>query len=380
MRCSQSSRGAATLRLLRSYSLRPGMLATIPSQPLSAAQSLRRLLLPAELSAAARRGPPPGVRLCRESGESMGTTWTVQWSQPEDAHALRPLLVQALARLVLQMSHWMPDSDLCHYGRVPAGTWWPLAPEFAMVMRAALEIAAASDGAFDPSAGPLVDAWGFGPPGPRAQAPSVEELAAARARIGWQRLRMDGERLLQPGGIALDLSAIAKGYAVDHLAELLQAHGVEHYLVEIGGELRGQGCKPDGAPWWVALEQPPDGSPGASLPESVLALDGLAVASSGDYRRHADYGAGRVAHSLDPRSGTPLANGIAMLSLVHASTMQADAWSTALGVLGVEAGMRMATRHGLAARFVERLADGSFHEHLSPAWQALEDAENVTIR
>ena len=308
----------------------------------------------------------------------MGTTWTVQWSQPEsvDAGALRALLVQALARLVLQMSHWAPDSDLCHYGRAAAGTWWPLAPEFATVMRAAREIAEASDGAFDPSAGPLVDAWGFGPPGPRAQAPAVEELAAARARIGWQRLRMDGERLLQPGGIALDLSAIAKGYAVDHLAALLEARGIAHYLVEIGGELRGQGCKPDGGPWWVALESPPH----AVLPETVIALDGLAVASSGDYRRHADYGAGPVAHSVDPRTGLPLANGIAALSVVHASAMQADAWSTALGVLGVERGIRMATQRGLAARFVERLGDSSFHEHLSPAWRALEDAEDVTIR
>lgn len=309
----------------------------------------------------------------------MGTSWTVQWSQPEggDADVLRPLLVQALARLVLQMSHWAPDSDLCHYGRAAAGTWWPLAPEFATVMRTALEIATASDGAFDPSAGPLVDAWGFGPPGPRATAPSVEELAAARARIGWQRLCMDGERLLQPGGIALDLSAIAKGYAVDHLAALLEARGIAHYLIEIGGELRGQGCKPDGGPWWVALESPPGA---AALPETVLALDGLAVASSGDYRRHADYGAGRVAHSLDPRSGTPLAHGIAMLSVVHASAMQADAWSTALGVLGVERGMYLATQRGLAARFVRRLDDGRFDEHASPAWAALEDAENVTIR
>ena len=307
----------------------------------------------------------------------MGTTWTVQWSQPGDgeAHALRPLLVQALARLVAQMSHWAPESDLCHYNRAPAGSRVPLAPEFATVMRAALAIAAASEGAFDPSAGPLVDAWGFGPPGPRATAPADAELAVARARVGWQRLRLEGGQLLQPGGVALDLSAIAKGYAVDHLAALLEARGIAHYLVEVGGELRGQGCKPDGSPWWVALETPADAPPGAVLPETVLALDGLAVASSGDYRRHADYGAGRVAHSLDPRRGVPLANGIAMLSVVHAGAMQADAWSTALGVLGVGDGLRMATRHGLAARFLERLRDGSFHEHLSPAWAALEDTE-----
>ena len=190
---------------------------------------------------------------------------------------------------------------------------------------------------------------------------------------------MEGARLLQPGGVALDLSAIAKGYAVDHLAALLAARGIDHYLVEVGGELRGQGCKPDGSPWWVALETPADAPPGAALPETVLALDGLAVASSGDYRRHADYDAGRVAHSLDPRSGMPLANGIAMLSVVHASAMQADAWSTALGVLGVGDGLRMARQRGLAARFLQRLDDGGFREHTSPAWAALEDAEDVKV-
>lgn len=301
----------------------------------------------------------------------MGTTWTVQWSEPDagDPTDLRAALVQALARLVAQMSHWAPDSDLCHYNRAPPGSWSPLAPEFATVMREALAVAGACDGAFDPTAGPLVDAWGFGPPGPRTRAPSAAERVAAQARVGWQRLRMVDDRLLQPGGIALDLSAIAKGYAVDRLVALLEARGIAHYLVEIGGELRGQGCKPDGSPWWVALESPP----GAALPETVLALDGLAVASSGDYRRHADYDGTRCAHSLDPRSGVPIAHGLAAASVVHASAMSADAWSTALGVLGLDEGMALAERHGLAARFVQRHGDGRFSEHRSTALIALED-------
>ncbi|WP_233574878.1 FAD:protein FMN transferase [Stagnimonas aquatica] len=326
----------------------------------------RRLLIPTRLSAAAEAGPEPAARLLELSGESMGTRWSVKLATAR-ALAVEDLqsgLQAELDRVVAQMSHWREDSDLGRYNRAAAGSWQTLPADFAAVLREALAVAALSQGAYDPSAGALVDCWGFGPAPARRQAPAAAEIAAALRGVGWQRLRLDGERLYQPGGCRLDLSAIAKGYGVDLLARYLQARGLSHYLAEVGGELRGQGCKPDGSPWWVALESP-DGT-GSDL---WLALDGVAIATSGDYRRYFEADGQRYPHSLDPRSGYP-ASGLASVSVLHSSCMSADALSTALTVLGWEPAQNFALRHNLATRFLRRRGAG-FEEWLSPKLQAL---------
>ncbi len=182
--------------------------------------------------------------------------------------------------------------------------------------------------------------------------------------------RLDGEAraLFQPGGLLLDLSSVAKGYAVDQLGRCLERHGVRHYLVEVGGELRGAGMKPDGEPWWVELEGVPGTAGGPARP--VVALHGLSVATSGDYRRFFQNGAQRASHTLDPRTGYPIANGVASVTVLHASCMAADALSTALGVMGDEAGLAFAEEHGLAARFLLRRQAGLAERH-SSAWRAL---------
>lgn len=327
----------------------------------------RRLLIPARLTAAAESGPEPGARLLELTGESMGTRWSAKLAaaHPPSLAELQVGLQGELDRVVAQMSPWRADSDLSRYNRAAAGEWLPLPADFATVMQEALAVAALSGGAYDPSAGALVDCWGFGPAPARQSPPSVGEIAAARAQVGWQALQFDGARLHQPGGHRLDLSAIAKGYGVDLLAGWLLSRGVAHYLVEVGGELRGQGCKPDGSPWWVALESPDEA--GGDL---WLALDGLAVASSGDYRRYFESGGRRYAHTLDPRSGHP-AEGLAAVSVVHRRCMSADAWSTALTVLGWEPAQLLALRRDLAARLLRRRADGSCEEWLSPTLQAM---------
>ena len=166
---------------------------------------------------------------------------------------------------------------------------------------------------------------------------------------------------MQPGGVQLDLSAVAKGYGVDRLAFYLKSQGVQHYLVEVGGELRGAGLKPDGQPWWVVLEQVPGADGAEAADELVLALHGLSVATSGDYRRYFERDGRRYSHTIDPRNGVPIANDLASVTVVHPQCMAADAWSTALTVLGAEQGLRLAERLGLAARFVAR----SGAEHLS---------------
>ena len=175
-------------------------------------------------------------------------------------------------------------------------------------------------------------------------------------------------RLLQPGGALLDFSSVAKGYAVDRLARCLEQHGVRHYLVEIGGELRGAGMKPDGQPWWVTLE----GVPGADSPATatVTALHGLSIATSGDYLRYFEYGSGRASHTLDPRSGYPIANGVASCTVLHPSCMAADALSTTITVLGPDAGPVFAEERGLAARLLLR-RPGGLEERTTTAYRAM---------
>ncbi|NKC31551.1 FAD:protein FMN transferase [Roseomonas sp. BU-1] len=300
----------------------------------------------------------------------MGTVWSLLWVDPGRPDP-RPLVEAALASVVQQMSAWEEGSDLCRFNRAPAGSWHALPGAFAMVLRAALAVAAATDGAFDPTLGRLVDLWGFGPnPPPWPAPPPAAALAAARGAAGWQRLRQDTEgRFLQPGGLAIDLNGIAKGHAVDRVAARLLDAGLTGFLLEIGGELRGEGVRPDGTPWWVALEGPPEAGAATEL---LVALHGLSVATSGDYRRGFSHGGRRYAHTLDPAEGVPLGASVAAVSVLAGDCLHADAWATALTVLGPEAGPAYAARHGLAARFLLRGPSG-LAEVMSPALAAMLD-------
>lgn len=332
---------------------------------------------------------PAGAQGVLLAGQSMGSTWRLRLAAPParlagPAPAALQAGVQAvLDALVAQMSHWAPDSTLSRFNRLPAGAWATLPADFATVMRAALATAAQSGGAFDPALGAQVQAWGFGarqrhdsagfvPPAagvpaaaqsgwPAAAFPGVPEDAPP----GWRALRLEGDRLRQPGGCALDLSAIAKGHGVDAVAAWLRGHGWRHFLFELGGELAGEGLKPDGQPWWVALERPPGA---AALPPLRVGLVGHAVATSGDYRQGFTDAEGRwCCHTLDPRTGAPVRHGLASVSVLHPRCMHADALATALFVLGPDEGLAWATTHGVAAWFVSRTPAGGWHEFPSPA-------------
>ncbi|WP_458438939.1 FAD:protein FMN transferase [Methylorubrum extorquens] len=283
----------------------------------------------------------------------MGTTWSVRVVGGEAA-ALQPVIENLLNRLVADLSHWEPSSALCRFNRAPAGSWQTLPSALAEVLTASLKIAEQTGGAFDPTLGALVDLWGFGPPGPIAVPPGHDALAEARARSGWRRLKLDaaGRRAFQPGGLQLDLSGIAKGYAVDRLSALLAASGLPDHLVEIGGELRGSGLKPDGTPWWVALE-----GPAARAPEVVAALHGLSAATSGEYRRNFVHADRRFGHTLNGGASEPISNGLTAVTVLHPSCRQADAYATALLALGPQRGPAFADGMDLAARFL------TAHEH-----------------
>jgi thiamine biosynthesis lipoprotein len=313
----------------------------------------------------------PGT-LASLGGTTMGTTWSVRLTVPEglDLHPLHDLMQRTLDRVVRQMSTWEVDSDLSRFNRAASGTWQVLPHDFARVMTCALQIAQDSHGAFDPAMGALVQAWGFGAGGGQPSVPAASRLDAARARPRAAQLAMRGrpQALFQPGGVQLDLSAIAKGYAVDLLLETLRSRGIDDALVEVGGELRGQGRKPDGTPWRVLVETGADEH--GTLPPRVLALDGIAVATSGDRWHRFEHDGVRYAHTLDPRSGRPVSQAAAAVTVIAATAMEADAWATALTVMGAGEGLPFAKARALAARFVVQSADGT-QEQMTDAFAAL---------
>lgn len=339
---------------------------------------MRAVLVPREIDPVS---PAPGSRLHTLGGTSMGTDWSARMMLPPECQGdLQPALQQELDQIVAQMSHWDGASLLSRYNRAPAGSWHKLPPQFFEVMDYALAVREDTGGAYDPAAGSLVNLWGFGPTGRYDQAgfyaPAREVVAAVLAERQGRRPRLDREQrcLYQPGGAILDLSSVAKGYAVDCLARRLEGLGVRHCLVEVGGELRGAGVKADGQPWWVELEGVPD-VVGEPVPQSVVALHGLAVATSGDYRRFyrlsmSHHARQRASHTLDPRTGYPIANDVASVTVLAPTCMAADALSTALTVMGVEAGLPFAAQRGIAARYLIRTDDG-LQEVDTPAWREL---------
>lgn len=311
----------------------------------------------------------------RFEGETMGTTWSVNAVLPEgaDDRAIERGIQAELDRVVAQMSTYEPGSDLSRFNRAPAGTWQALPPEFLTVLRYALSLAQSSGGAYDPTVGPLVNLWGFGPGAHSHEVPDAARIAAARERVGWAKIRLDeaGRRAWQPGGVYVDLSSVAKGFGVDQVARFLDRRGVAAYLVEVGGELRGRGRKPDGTPWHVGIERPGAAAGAVDDPAQVVrivSLDGKAIATSGDYRHFVETGGRYVSHHIDPRTGYPVAHRVASVSVVADDCMHADSLGTTMTVLGPEAGIAYATRHGLAVLFILHDEAGGFEERASPAF------------
>lgn len=327
---------------------------------------MNRVLVPQQVSPAASvaTGDPVVLR-----GRTMGTDWCVHLcGELPPQRWLQLDIQQTLDRLDGQMSHWSPQSDLGVFNRRESGTWQPIPDDFFAVLDLATKIARDTDGLCDPTLGALVNLWGFGPAPKRSTPPEREEVERARRRCGWQQLQLDAERqrVFQPGGLELDLSCIAKGHAVDVIAQRLLGLGLEHFLVEIGGELRGSGWKADGSPWWGEIEQPDD-----AAPRTLVALHGLAIATSGDYRQGFEHQGVRYSHTLDPRSSWPLSNTLASVSVMHRLCVQADAQATVLSVLGTDAGLAYADANDLAAVFLRREPDGRCTEHLSRAAAAM---------
>lgn len=307
----------------------------------------------------------------------MGTVYNVRLTRLPGGFELAEVaaLVDAeLLQVNAAMSTYDPQSELSRFNTQASTEWFRVSRSLASIVAEAQRIAELSEGAFDITAGPLVDLWGFGPERGRQAPPAESELKAARAQVGHHLLlvRTDPPALKkQQGDLRADLSAIAKGHGVDRVALRLEDLGIRNYLVEIGGEVRALGRRADGKPWQIGVERP--GGQGQAV-RQILPLTGGALATSGDYRNFFSNAGRRYSHIIDPRNGQPIAHALAAVTVFAPDCASADAWATALSVLGPEAGLALAEQLQLAAMFVlrdgenftdlrSRAFDSAFAEH-----------------
>ncbi|MFW5815877.1 MAG: FAD:protein FMN transferase [Wenzhouxiangella sp.] len=305
-------------------------------------------------------------------GQTMGTYWMVRLAGLPDGLArdeLRAQIETELERVNAEMSTYRPDALISRFNRAEPGTAFDLPAGFARVLGEALYWAEQTDGAFDPTAGPLVNLWGFGPDDSKRIVPPPERIEQAKASVGWQRLAYDADRarLTQPGDVYLDLSGIAKGWGVDVLAEHLIALGIEDFLVDIGGELRVSGTRPDGEGWRVGIERP-----AADRREAVTIVEvsDLAIATSGNYRNFFEAEGRHFSHLIDPRSGRPITHSTVSVTVAADTATAADALATALSVMDPDEAWRFASERGLAVFWLSA-NEQALSERMTPAFEQL---------
>lgn len=306
------------------------------------------------LAAACERSPPELVL----SGPTMGTTYTVKVAAPPasvDPAAVRVAIDDVLDRTDRSMSGYRADSEVVRFNASTSTQWFDVSADLAAVVQASLDISTASDGVFDITVAPLVAAWGFGPAGEPKVLPGNDQIAAIEATVGYQKLhvRLDAPALRKDvAGLSIDLNGIAPGFAVDRLADRLQALGIGNFMIDIGGEIRAHGHNASGEQWHIAVEHPVDT---ARTPYASVRLDGAAVSTSGEYRDYYDRDGHRYSHTIDPRTGRTLDRAPGSVVVVAPLAAKADGWATALNVLGPRDGIALATRLHLPVLFIERV-------------------------
>jgi len=305
--------------------------------------------------AACERAPEPQYF----EGDTEGTTYhvTVASLPPRVSRVqVQAAIDEVLADVDLHLSTYRPDSEISRFNASRSTDWTPASEPFRVVVNEAQRVSRESRGAFDITVAPLVELWGFGKTvGEAAQVPTAAEISAARANVGFEKLELQDVRSAirkRLPTLRVDVAGIAPGYAVDRICQRLERLGVRDAIVEIGGEVRAWGRHPDGRPWRAAVEMP---LAGERRPYTLVELNGMAVSTSGDYRDYRIVDGRRISHTFDPRTGAPVTHGLASVTVLHASAMTADAYATALMVLGPGEGYRYAEQHQLAALFLERV-------------------------
>jgi thiamine biosynthesis lipoprotein len=312
---------------------------------------------------------PAAPPVHRFEGEAFGSTWSAIVIGGVDAARLTIELETELRRLNGIFSTYADDTELARFNAHAGSGPVPVGEDLRAVVADALAVAAASGGAFDPTVAPLVRRWGFGRGGPTREPPGEEELLALRARTGYGHLRLTPAGLVKDRPeLELDLGGIAPGYAADRLSAMLTARGCVDHYVEIGGEVRCAGKSPRGDAWRVGVQLPVPGSPTSVVAE--VPLRDLAVATSGEYRTRRMVEGVRVSHTIDPQTGRPIDHALASVTVIDPRCARADAWATALNVLGPVAGPALAREQDLAALFI--VDDGGRLEQFpTRAWTRL---------
>ena len=321
------------------------------------------------LTSGCQQGKP--AETLRLSGQTMGTTWSVVMlpnSDGTDVVALQQLLQERLDRINSLMSTYDPESEVSRFNSQTSTDWFAISEETAQVIELSLDISRLTGGAFDISVGPLVELWGFGATVRGINIPTEEQISAHLARVGYENIRLRRAPAAvskQIPELHIDLSAIAKGYAVDALAVILEQQGISNYLVEIGGELQISGHRGDGTAWQIAIEKPLDD---AREVATIFPLTDTALATSGNYRSFYLENGQRYAHTLDPVSGKPTRHKLASVTVLDQTSARADALATALMVMGEEKGRLFCEKNRIAAYFLIHDKD-SLEVYASPAFQ-----------
>ncbi|WP_299178515.1 FAD:protein FMN transferase [uncultured Neptuniibacter sp.] len=306
-------------------------------------------------------------QLHTHSGMTMGTTFTVKWFSRDSNHAAVSTRINRLLADVNQsMSTYIPDSELSRFNRLPANQKAEVSPALSFVVGLGLNISERTSGAFDITVGPLVNLWGFGPDGRVVKAPSEQEIEAVRHRIGYQSIQLNNNLLSKNVNSYVDLSAIAKGYGVDVIAEFLEKSGIDSYLVEIGGELRAKGLKPDGQNWRIAIESPVSG-PGREI-QKIIAVKDVGIATSGDYRNYFEENGVRFSHTIDPNTARPITHRLASVTVLAETCAEADALATAMMVMGADKARVFAETEAIEALFLVK-SDKGFEEFMTSGFK-----------
>lgn len=300
----------------------------------------------------------------------MGTNFTIKASHlPQEINqdSLRGQIKQLLDTLNAQLSTYQPNSALSLFNQSRDFDWQPVPEPLFTVLKEAQRISLLTTGSFDISVGQLVNLWGFGIESMTFTPPDAEELKRLQITTGYQHLELD-EKTLQikknTPTLSLDLSAIAKGYAVDQVALLLDSHQIKDYMVEIGGEIRLKGQNNRQSGWKIAIEKP---TPEKRVIGKVISLSNISMATSGDYRNFFEFKGIRYSHTIDPRNGHPVRHKLASVTILHPSAMTADALATAMMVLGEKKGYELAQKHQIAAFFIFKSTQG-FEEKSTDAF------------
>ena len=290
------------------------------------------------------------------------------------ARALEQGILEVLEAVDVSMSTYIDDSELSVFNQLPVGEWQPLSDELMEVLAIGQAVAEKSDGAFDVTVGGLVNLWSFGAEARPREVPGEADLAARLEVIGFDAVELDRSALQarRTREVSVDLGAVAKGHATDRVAALLDREGIDHYLINLGGDLIARGYRDgsdeddDGAEYWrIGIE-----APLADRQEArhILPLHDISVATSGDYRNYFEEAGQRFSHTLDPRSGRPITHRLASVTVIHPSNAWADAWATALMVLGEEEGMSLAREQGLIVLMIVREEGGGWTSRVTPAF------------